>query len=257
MADDRPVPVLRAPRRRLPGRERAVRAGRVARRPGAGRRLRRGRRVADVPRARGARLPAASAPRVRDRHLRAARAHRPRRLAGRRGPLRRRRHAVAHRRARASCTPRCSRCSSDDAPNPLELFQIWLNLPSESKLADPYFSMLWARDTPVVDVPDPDGRTTSVTVVAGELDGRRAPAPPPIRGHPVPTPTSPSGTSRANRARRGRSRPPDRDATVARAVRLRRLRRAWPAPRSTHRLRRWCGPTPTRRSRPGPRVPRR
>jgi redox-sensitive bicupin YhaK (pirin superfamily) len=67
----------------------------------------------------------------------------------------------------------------DDAPNPLELFQIWLNLPAESKLADPYFSMLWARDVPVVTTRDDHGRTADVTVIAGALDGHRPPPPPP------------------------------------------------------------------------------
>ena len=42
--------------------------------------------------------------------------HRPLRLARRRGPLRARRHAVAHRRWRRSCTPRCSRCSTTPGP---------------------------------------------------------------------------------------------------------------------------------------------
>src|SRR6185436_12693139 len=32
-----------------------------------------------------------------------------------------------------------------DAPNPLELFQIWLNLPSADKLVEPHFSMLWSQ----------------------------------------------------------------------------------------------------------------
>jgi redox-sensitive bicupin YhaK (pirin superfamily) len=63
--------------------------------------------------------------------------------------------------------------------NPLELFQIWLNLPAESKLAEPHFSMLWARDVPVIVTHDDDGRIARVTVVAGELDGRRPPSPPP------------------------------------------------------------------------------
>jgi redox-sensitive bicupin YhaK (pirin superfamily) len=64
------------------------------------------------------------------------------------------------------------------APNPLELFQIWLNLPAEDKLVEPYFTMLWAKDIPRASF-DHAGRTTDVTVVAGTLDGRKPPAPPP------------------------------------------------------------------------------
>jgi redox-sensitive bicupin YhaK (pirin superfamily) len=64
-------------------------------------------------------------------------------------------------------------------PNPLELFQIWLNLPGEDKLVAPHFGMLWAHAIPRCTFPDDAGRTTEVTVVAGQLDGRRAPSPPP------------------------------------------------------------------------------
>ena len=78
----------------------AARPGRVARRARPRRRLRRHRRLAHVPRRDGARLPAAPAPRLRDRHVRAPRADRPLRLARRGGALRPRRHAVAHRRPR-------------------------------------------------------------------------------------------------------------------------------------------------------------
>src|SRR4029453_4035025 len=66
-----------------------------------------------------------------------------------------------------------------DAPNPLELFQIWLNLPAEDKMVEPHFTMLWADQVPTVVLPDAAGRKTSVTVVAGSRDGLRAPAPPP------------------------------------------------------------------------------
>jgi redox-sensitive bicupin YhaK (pirin superfamily) len=66
----------------------------------------------------------------------------------------------------------------DDAPNPLELFQIWVNLPAESKLADPHFAMLWARDVPVVTERDGHGRVAVVTVLAGPL-GEHVPPPPP------------------------------------------------------------------------------
>jgi len=34
------------------------------------------------------------------------------------------------------------------APNPLELFQIWLNLPAANKMATPYFTMFWADRIP-------------------------------------------------------------------------------------------------------------
>jgi redox-sensitive bicupin YhaK (pirin superfamily) len=66
-----------------------------------------------------------------------------------------------------------------DRPNHLELFQIWLNLPASDKLVEPYFTMLWGDDLPVVRRTDDAGRTTEVTVIAGRLDGHEAPAPPP------------------------------------------------------------------------------
>src|SRR5262245_51488027 len=64
-------------------------------------------------------------------------------------------------------------------PNPLELFQIWLNLPSVDKMVDPYFSMLWSEDIHRHIATDADGRTTEVMVVAGNLGQTVAPAPPP------------------------------------------------------------------------------
>ncbi|MDP2313972.1 MAG: pirin family protein [Pseudomonadota bacterium] len=60
------------------------------------------------------------------------------------------------------------------APNPLELFQIWLNLPRADKLVPPHFSMLWNEGIPRV-----TAEGVEVTVVAGVYDGHRAPQPPP------------------------------------------------------------------------------
>ncbi len=54
-----------------------------------------------------------------------------------------------------------------DAGNPLELFQIWLNLPARSKTAPPHFTMLWSGRLPRTVVADAGGRTTEVTVIAG------------------------------------------------------------------------------------------
>lgn len=62
-----------------------------------------------------------------------------------------------------------------EGPNPLELFQIWLNLPPASKMVPAYFGMLWSEDIPVVQ-PAPG---ITVEVVAGDLAGRRPPSPPP------------------------------------------------------------------------------
>ncbi len=66
-----------------------------------------------------------------------------------------------------------------DQPNPLELFQIWLNLPKKSKFVEPYYAMLWKETIPVLNLKDDAGRTTRVEVVAGSLEGTDAPAPAP------------------------------------------------------------------------------
>ncbi len=66
-----------------------------------------------------------------------------------------------------------------DRPNPLELFQIWLNLPRADKFAAPHFSMLWRETIATHLAHDDEGRTTEVTVIAGDLADTRAPAPPP------------------------------------------------------------------------------
>lgn len=59
--------------------------------------------------------------------------------------------------------------------NPLELFQIWLNLPPESKMVDPYFGMLWSEAIPTVT----PSEGVSVEAIAGSLQQSKAPSPPP------------------------------------------------------------------------------
>jgi hypothetical protein len=68
---------------------------------------------------------------------------------------------------------------SESEDNPLELFQIWMNLPKRSKFVAPYFSMFWSENIPRVRFGAPSGPQAEVTVIAGELDGQRAPSPPP------------------------------------------------------------------------------
>jgi redox-sensitive bicupin YhaK (pirin superfamily) len=64
-------------------------------------------------------------------------------------------------------------------PNPLELFQIWLNLPAKSKMAAPHFTMLWSERIPHLATPDADGRAVDVAVIAGRLGDLAPLAPPP------------------------------------------------------------------------------
>lgn len=59
--------------------------------------------------------------------------------------------------------------------NPLELFQIWLNLPPESKMVDAYFGMLWSETIPTIQ-PVPG---VSIDSIAGSLGDHRPPSPPP------------------------------------------------------------------------------
>jgi quercetin 2,3-dioxygenase len=67
----------------------------------------------------------------------------------------------------------------EQAENPAELFQIWLNLPARSKFARPYFSMFWKSQVPRLTLADERGRETAVTVVAGVFNGVLPPPPPP------------------------------------------------------------------------------
>ncbi len=66
-----------------------------------------------------------------------------------------------------------------DQPNPLEFFQIWLNLPAVNKLVDPYFSMMWSGSIPVVGPLVHGGTNSTVTMIVGAGFGKRPGDPPP------------------------------------------------------------------------------
>jgi redox-sensitive bicupin YhaK (pirin superfamily) len=53
--------------------------------------------------------------------------------------------------------------------NPLELFQIWLNLPSASKMVAPHFTMLWSERIPRRHLTDAAGASTELCCIAGRL----------------------------------------------------------------------------------------
>ncbi|MDO5669941.1 MAG: pirin family protein [Corynebacterium sp.] len=63
---------------------------------------------------------------------------------------------------------------NEDSPNPLELFQIWLNLPPESKTVPAEFTMQWGEDIPVH-----QAEGGSVRIIAGAL-GDATPLNPPV-----------------------------------------------------------------------------
>ena len=62
-----------------------------------------------------------------------------------------------------------------ERPNTLELFQIWLNLPPQSKMVPAYFGMLWGEEIPTIE-PAPG---VSVDLIAGAHNGEVLPSPPP------------------------------------------------------------------------------
>lgn len=62
----------------------------------------------------------------------------------------------------------------DTEENPLELFQIWLNLPKKSKFVEPHFKMLWHEDIPIV-----EEENAKIKVVAGKYRDTEALSPAP------------------------------------------------------------------------------
>ena len=70
-----------------------------------------------------------------------------------------------------------------DEPNPLEMFQIWLNLPARSKFVPPHFTMFWSHQIPQ-QASGSDGGTQLACIAGRYADADSAealapPAPPP------------------------------------------------------------------------------
>ncbi|MCK5370870.1 MAG: pirin family protein, partial [Cyclobacteriaceae bacterium] len=63
--------------------------------------------------------------------------------------------------------------------NPLEIFQVWLNLPKANKFVEPHFKMLWKDAIPVLKEKDSNGNSIEVNVIAGTLNNLIAPEPTP------------------------------------------------------------------------------
>ncbi len=61
-----------------------------------------------------------------------------------------------------------------DQGNPLELFQIWLNLPARSKMSAPHFTMFWAEA-----IPQRDFGGVQVSCIAGRVADAEPLVPPP------------------------------------------------------------------------------
>lgn len=66
-----------------------------------------------------------------------------------------------------------------DKENPMELFQIWLNLPSKSKNVEPHFKMMWGEKIPKITYKDLQNRETKIEVIVGNLLNTKANTPPP------------------------------------------------------------------------------
>lgn len=68
---------------------------------------------------------------------------------------------------------------SKEKENPMELFQIWLNLPKKNKMVEPHFKMLWRDAIPNYIHTDSNKKNTTIEVIAGKIDTIKAPSPPP------------------------------------------------------------------------------
>jgi redox-sensitive bicupin YhaK (pirin superfamily) len=68
---------------------------------------------------------------------------------------------------------------STEGRNPLELFQIWLNLPAARKFVQPFYTMHWAEDVPKLVHRDASGNLIDANIIAGTIGEQTAIPPAP------------------------------------------------------------------------------
>jgi len=66
-----------------------------------------------------------------------------------------------------------------NSENPLELFQIWINLSAKNKFVEPHYKMFWNEDIPHISQKDKNGKEIYIEVLVGELGMYSSPKPPP------------------------------------------------------------------------------
>lgn len=67
----------------------------------------------------------------------------------------------------------------ENKENPLEIFQVWLNLPKASKFVEPHFRMLWSDMIPLIKDVDENSNLIEIEVIAGKFKNVIAPEPTP------------------------------------------------------------------------------
>lgn len=68
---------------------------------------------------------------------------------------------------------------NEKSANPLEIFQIWLNLPAKDKLVAPHFKMLWVDSIPRCEETGDNGKRAFIDVYSGVYKSHKAPLPTP------------------------------------------------------------------------------
>ena len=58
---------------------------------------------------------------------------------------------------------------NQDKGNPAELFQIWLNLPTKDKFAEPAYKMLWSEEIPRIQIASPNNKSATISIISGSF----------------------------------------------------------------------------------------